>query len=515
MIWCFVFLIFILCIYATERDIYDIIRNQPVLEPKNGQEFVVGVYLHKPTVDISILYNTIPMKTEAGMEMTCLVPQQHQNGSLVLSGEKPPPKKESPTLSKEEFFKQHFKKRRTCFVERKEYWSYEVCQGKISQFHGNERNPEFSLGDFDDFVDSDREDHQKLLVDVGKWPLKGTSFGNTVYSNGKDGRQTLVGWFCSTKNMIGKISEPRTHRYYIEVYWTKLCDYDGVQEVPAIGDPSDLSSYLVGLEKECISTVQGWWTYELCYGKHVRQYHEERTRNKKNAQVETKITVDYTLGKAKKPQKLSLQVINGKRNAGFVEERYEGGTKCDITGDPRVVTARYKCMNDVSTLALTPPEEISSCIYTIDVAVPALCQHPAFKTTHEPASEIVCYPKGMNEPVKEDKTDSDSDDSDAPSTTLAATETDMVSLLGNLLGAGDLQRMLDTQGAQIVDTQTLDLEISPEEWDRIVENPSELNDLMDKLLPEMSELQQSEEVPGEDDPDEEDDAYSVADKEEL
>jgi len=477
----FWFLIFILFIYATERDIYDIIKNQPVVEPKSSQEFVVGVYLHKPDhVDISRLYDTLPMKTQAGLDMTCLVPKQHENGTLALSGEKPLPKKEKNTQTKEEFFKEHFKLRKSCFNQRKEYWSYEVCQDSINQFHGSGRSPLFELGRFDGFVDESRPEHKKLVLDLGrKWPPAGASYGYTVYLNGKDGRQTLVGWFCSTKDMIGKIDEPRTHRYYIEVYWTKLCEYDGVESTPVVRDPSDLASYLSALDKNCIKANQGWWTYELCYGKRVRQYHEERTRNKKTSLVETKITVDYTLGKAKKPQKLSLQTFSGKKGSNYVEETYDQGTLCDITEEPRMITVRYKCMIDSKVVTVKPPDEVSSCIYTMDVAVPALCEHPDFKTHHKPASEIVCYPKGMDKPptVTDDKEDADSEEEEAvASTDVMTAEDDLTSLLGDILSGGDIQNLIRNTGG----ITTINVDIDPDDLEEIMNDPTRLDELIEQ-----------------------------------
>jgi len=506
-----IFFIFILFIHATERDIYDIIKNQPKLEPKSGREFVVGVYLHKPdNVDISLLYDTLPMMTQAGLEMTCLVPRQHNNGSLVLSGIEPEPKPKDKTLTKEEFFTEAFTKRRTCFEQKKEYWSYEICQKEINQFHGSGRSPLFSLGTLDGFLE-DKSTHKKLVLDLGKkWPLTGASFGYTVYLNGKDKRQALIGWFCSTKNSIGNIQEPRTHKYYIEVYWSKLCEYEGVKEVPE-RDPSDLASYLSDLDNECIKTSQGWWIYELCYGKHVRQYHEERTRNKKTSKVDTKITVDYTLGKAKLPKKLDLQSFTGKKTSNFVEEQYDQGMICDITGEPRMTTVRYKCMIDSKHVTLKPPEEVSSCIYAMDVAVPALCEHPEFKTHHIPASEIVCYPKGMDQPLPKEEKD---EDDGAPLSSVQTSGSDMTSLLGDLLSGGELQNLMRTAGVV-----TMNIDVSPEELDDLMTDPTRLNELIGEaaghLDMEMIEGESSIPVPEKPSDSSDDKSEVSADKEEL
>lgn len=34
------------------------------------------------------------------------------------------------------------------------------------------------------------------------------------------------------------------------------------------------------LQGTCTYRIQGWWTYEICFGKHIRQYHEEKDQPK-------------------------------------------------------------------------------------------------------------------------------------------------------------------------------------------------------------------------------------------
>lgn len=30
--------------------------------------------------------------------------------------------------------------------------------------------------------------------------------------------------------------------------------------------------------KSCVHYVESYWSYQICHGKHIRQYHEERAR---------------------------------------------------------------------------------------------------------------------------------------------------------------------------------------------------------------------------------------------
>lgn len=52
--------------------------------------------------------------------------------------------------------------------------------------------------------------------------------------------------------------------------------------------PKDL---LARLSEVCLYKFEGWWSYEFCYGKHIRQFHVEPV-----SQTEHKVTVEYYLG---------------------------------------------------------------------------------------------------------------------------------------------------------------------------------------------------------------------------
>ena len=43
---------------------------------------------------------------------------------------------------------------------------------------------------------------------------------------------------------------------------------------------SDIAALLVPLiGAPCLLKVEGWWTYELCVGRHVRQFHRDQNGN--------------------------------------------------------------------------------------------------------------------------------------------------------------------------------------------------------------------------------------------
>ena len=120
--------------------------------------------------------------------------------------------------------------------------------------------------------------------------------------------------------------------------------------------------------------MEHYWTYELCHGRYIRQFHEER--DGKNIKVQSIIaqqisnsalkndflpqTTEYYLGKydsekfdeqlaelkrqvaegtARKPQKKRIETMN----MPFYELVMEDGTICDLNGRPRVTRVNYVC----------------------------------------------------------------------------------------------------------------------------------------------------------------------------
>ena len=68
-------------------------------------------------------------------------------------------------------------------------------------------------------------------------------------------------------------------------------------------------------------------------------------------------------------------------------EEFEGGDLCDKTGTSRSASVRYFCqLNDKLRDEYATPRrrvarmtEVRTCVYEIDVVVPGLCAHTAFK----------------------------------------------------------------------------------------------------------------------------------------
>lgn len=148
--------------------------------------------------------------------------------------------------------------------------------------------------------------------------------------------------------------------------------------------------------------MESYWTYELCHGRYVRQYHEDREGKKLKMQ-------EYYLGTLDKAQKIKLsdtydeQAKNPNRklnipikkidgiNMPYVEVEMTDGTLCDLNNKPRSIKVLYICYkhgkHDVYSL-----KETVSCEYEAIILSPVLCTHPDYKPQDTGENEITCLP---------------------------------------------------------------------------------------------------------------------------
>ncbi len=103
----------------------------------------------------------------------------------------------------------------------------------------------------------------------------------------------------------------------------------------------------------CAYRLEHYWTYELCHGKYLRQYHEERDgkdvkvteyflgRYDKETFDEQMVDLNKAIadGTLKKPQKKRIETMN----MPFFELQMKDGTICDLNGMPRTTRVQYIC----------------------------------------------------------------------------------------------------------------------------------------------------------------------------
>ncbi|KAF4346868.1 hypothetical protein G4B88_018407 [Cannabis sativa] len=122
------------------------------------------------------------------------------------------------------------------------------------------------------------------------------------------------------------------------------------------------------LRDRCFVRQEGWWSYEFCYPKRVRQLHLE----------EEKVVQEFILGE-------------------YHAHQYTNGTLCDLTNQPRETEVRFVCSEPRAMISSLT--ELSTCKYALTVRSPMLCQHPLFQ-----AERPVWYTIHCNELPKDKET---------------------------------------------------------------------------------------------------------------
>ncbi|CAB3998698.1 Hypothetical predicted protein [Paramuricea clavata] len=162
----------------------------------------------------------------------------------------------------------------------------------------------------------------------------------------------------------------------------------------------------------CSYRLDTYWTYELCHGAHVRQYHDEKPRSQ--------TLQEFFLGRAKKDkgkdgEKSAKEVVEQKKESVEKEEKKEeeqvlhpkhnfqgrevpyyevimdNGTACDLVeGKPRQSRIIYICKPD-SHNEIVSVKEIESCVYQLEVLTPLLCASDMYKVREDEVHSIRCH----------------------------------------------------------------------------------------------------------------------------
>ncbi|CAM4809074.1 unnamed protein product [Rotaria magnacalcarata] len=150
-------------------------------------------------------------------------------------------------------------------------------------------------------------------------------------------------------------------------------------------------------KKLCTYRFDPYWTYELCHGKHIRQYHESK--------VDDKITTvqEYFLGYHHSDNqdiitntdnqqilKIHYKTINN-QIIPMLPVRYSEGTLCDINSNkPRETIVFYVC-HERGNNGIVSFQEISSCQYEMTIATSWMCDLPEFRPEELNRHAINCF----------------------------------------------------------------------------------------------------------------------------
>ncbi|XP_023015308.2 endoplasmic reticulum lectin 1 [Leptinotarsa decemlineata] len=151
----------------------------------------------------------------------------------------------------------------------------------------------------------------------------------------------------------------------------------------------------------CSFRLESYWTYEVCHGRYIRQYHEDREGKTTKVQ-------EYILGKwdesyferlmsnAKEEELDTTSPIPVKKidnvNLPYYELTMGNGTSCELNNNkPRVTKVLYVCYihgkHEMYSL-----KETSTCVYEIIILSPLLCTHPKYKPAESGEHKINCVP---------------------------------------------------------------------------------------------------------------------------
>ncbi|XP_034057824.1 endoplasmic reticulum lectin 1 [Gymnodraco acuticeps] len=153
----------------------------------------------------------------------------------------------------------------------------------------------------------------------------------------------------------------------------------------------------------CSYRIESYWTYEVCHGKHIRQYHEEKETGQKisvqeyflgNMAQESQSTETDKVEEAEnaKPAvetEVSSKNIEGQLTPYFALEM-GNGTPCVLKqNDARSSSVLYVCHPEAKHEILSVAE-VTTCEYEVVVLTPLLCVHPKYRFKSSPVNGIFC-----------------------------------------------------------------------------------------------------------------------------
>jgi len=184
---------------------------------------------------------------------------------------------------------------------------------------------------------------------------------------------------------IISVEEPNTCSYRVIVLTPLAC-----QGVPLVDEGSyeegagTPSEAMLRMDGKCVYRIEGWWQYELCFGRHLRQFHLEGD----------KVVAEYVLGRRERatPAK-ELNAVKREEvsQVAYSSSTYRNGTSCDLTDKFRETEVRVVCLKGAVTVLLKI-QEVATCRYIATVGTPFLCGQEGFVAKKKVVRRIACSP---------------------------------------------------------------------------------------------------------------------------
>jgi hypothetical protein len=296
------------------------------------------------------------------------------------------------------------------------YWTYEVCIGQsVNQFHaeGSAVLVKYSLGTYARSVNKKSSESGSNTV-----PILEIFNGGTNCDETGSGRNSIVGYVCGLGDMaLTDVKEHEVCGYKMVVSSRAFCSRPGSNSVvatqvssgstPTAASPVTMRSIVNELGSGCYTLADGWWTYQLCPGVVMKQYHATPAGSVDPAS-------EYSLGAFNASASDQEPAAARHRLPVVYREEYSQGTPCDIgSKQHRSTIVSYECDVDAApTLVqvcsaqrvfqlfifvaiccdlINQVREISPCVYTAIFRAASVCKHPAFKPAAAPVVPVDCW----------------------------------------------------------------------------------------------------------------------------
>ncbi|KAI9996182.1 hypothetical protein PInf_013565 [Phytophthora infestans] len=390
------------------------------------------------------------MTTESGQQFECFLPPlasyTEDEGDVTADTSEPLTAKEKEEKEQIATFlsfgraaAQKVKPKCVQYVDKETEWVYEVCSGLLvrrvslksstsqeassmsaevqvnaageisaaKEVAGHEVE---ELGAF--VADSSRPalSYDKLAMPETQDRVKNHRMPLFTQTFGQDEQLIQVQFICSTTSRDDGISA---------VKWRDDSPKGGPREVAAFlvgsrvfcdpqhsdADDNDLftvRSLLQPLEdaRTCVTRNEGWWTYEFCFGRSLRQYHRDG---------DGRITAEFSLGTFDASGNHELERSGSALVSEHIDathdvsrpaylELYDHGTFCKEFENhaPRKAKVFYYCSQGGTSHHILTVKETQTCSYTVKVSSPVLCDHPHFlndeQKSDQEAEILHCIP---------------------------------------------------------------------------------------------------------------------------
>ncbi len=302
--------------------------------------------------------------------------------------------------------------RGTCVTKKTGWWTYELCHfADLKQYHEEKGKI--------DAVQNWKLGVVQPPADLGVFSPAASTVTNGVtlhtrarvvhpFADGKICDETKkprageVHYECrgsasskASKPAITEILEPSTCFYHISVHVPALCAIPEFKPpASAMPDSSDSPAAVARLYRErCFYRSEGWWTYEFCVNKHVRQFRQQPGKNSAPGAADPD-SPEFYLGhvvaavRNKLPYEPKLHSKDPRRSYAFAS--YTGGSGCDLVDQKRETEVRLSCATDGQDRILSV-QEVALCQYRLVFASAKMCALEEFSAAEEKVQEIVCY----------------------------------------------------------------------------------------------------------------------------